>query len=209
MTLRDFLDEVRFGTGTLCVAICGEEEYLDNFESGMYWMLEAGNWHEGSESSACPEIPEELMEAEVTQVETAPNISQLFRNQGNDMYNSYNYTVVLVEEPCDFDAEEYWSGKKWSRPITKTDWTFSISEERWNELCEACPDCGDALRTIVNTSIRMFRDYTEEDFAKMDDAKAQANRYAQMLARKIDSYDDLMVALFMESLGDLFKRNWR
>lgn len=210
MTLREFLDEVRFGAvGTLCVAICGEEEYLDNFEAGMYWKLEAGNWHEGSESPARPEIPEEIMEAEVTQVETAPDVSQLFRNLSYDMYNSYHYTVVLVEEPSDFDAEEYWSDKNWGRPITKTDWTYSISEERWDELQEVCPDFENAFKTLINAGVILLRGYTEKDFAEMDASRAEMNRNAQKLACKISSYNDLMVAMQMMSLGELYKKHWR
>ena len=210
MTLREFLDEVRFGAaGTLCVAICGEEEYLDNFEAGMYWHLSAGNWHEGSESPAKPEIPEEIMEAEVTQVETAPDVARLFYNLSYSMCNSYHFTVVLVEEPADFDSEEYWLGKIHGRPITKSDWVLSINEERWDELYESCPDSQMALKTILNSSIKMFREYTEEDFSKMDAAQAQAYRKAQKLAQKIVTYDDLLVTFYMTSLGELFRKNWR
>lgn len=209
MILRDFLDEVRFGAaGTLCVAIRGEEEYLDNFEAGMYWRLDAGNWHAGSESPASPEIPEDIMDAEVTQVESAPDVFGLFYNLSYSMCNSYDYTVVLVQKPADFDSEEYWSGKKWGHPVTKADWIFSVDEERWDELRKSCPDFENALKTIINTSIAMFQDYTEEDFAIMDDAQEQACRNAQKLARKITSYNDLMISIYMESLGELYKRYW-
>lgn len=209
MTLREFLDNVRFGAaGTLCVAICGEEEYLDNFEAGMYWKLEAGNWHEGSESPANPEIPEEIMEAEVTQVETAPDISQMFANLSWNISNSYHFTVVLVEEPSDFDAEKYWSDKNWGRPVTRAMWPYSISEERWDELSE-CPDFENALIKIIDAGILLLRGYTEEDFAEMDAKQAEANRNAQKLACKISSYNDLMVAMNMEGLGTLYKKYWR
>ena len=66
MKLREVLDEVRFGnTAQLCVAIMGDYDFLDNYEEGKYWRLPAGNWEDGSESKACPAIPEEIMESEV------------------------------------------------------------------------------------------------------------------------------------------------
>ena len=83
MTLCEFLDEVRCGNvGRLCIAVCGEEEYLDNFKEGMYWELESGNWHEGSSSPTTPEIPEEFMDAEVTQIECESDLVGIFFNLG-------------------------------------------------------------------------------------------------------------------------------
>ena len=62
MTLRNFLDEVRYGnTARLCVAIKGDYDFLDNYEEGKYWELPAGNWENGSKSEACPAIPKEIM----------------------------------------------------------------------------------------------------------------------------------------------------
>ena len=53
MNLREFLDKVRFGnTARLCVAIKGDNDFLDNYEEGKYWELPAGNWDKGSESRA-------------------------------------------------------------------------------------------------------------------------------------------------------------
>ena len=71
MKLREFLDEVRFGnTARLCVAIKGDYDFLDNYEEGKYWELPAGNWEDGSNSEACPAIPEEIMDVQGLVAET-------------------------------------------------------------------------------------------------------------------------------------------
>ena len=113
MTLRDYLDEVRFGAvGHLCIAISGEDDYLENFEEGKYWELPAGNWEKGSKSTTKPLIPEGVLCAHVMQIECAPNVPKMYAKLGNIGSENYNYTVIVVAEPYDFDAEEYWTKEK-------------------------------------------------------------------------------------------------
>ena len=163
MILRDFLDEVKFGAvGKLCIAICGEEWFLDNFEQGMYWELPAGNWDKGSESTTNPLIPEEVLFARVIDVECKQNIPQIYEKLGNLSGDNHQYTVIVVAKPYDFNADEYWTEENLNNPITAEDWPYNISKELWYEVQKAVPNTicrmlalSNLFHIGINTAIKM------------------------------------------------------
>ena len=109
MKLREVLDEVRFGnTAQLCVAIMGDYDFLDNYEEGKYWKLPAGNWEDGSESEACPAIPEEIMESEVIEIDASPNLRTVYGKLGEHYGSSLDTTVIMVRN-WNFDSDSYWN----------------------------------------------------------------------------------------------------
>jgi len=200
MKLREFLDEVRFGnTARLCVAIKGDYDFLDNYEEGKYWELPAGNWEDGSESEACPAIPDEIMDAEVDEIDASPNLQTVYRKLGSLHGNSLDTTVIMVKA-WDFDAETYWTEDKLNEPVADLDcvcgneWVYHISREKYEEIC----DMGDyrtvstALCCLPYIGIDTIKCYEEEDFAEMNEYEAEIYRMAQKIAPKIDNLKEML-----------------
>ena len=208
MKLREFLDEVRFGnTARLCVAIKGDYDFLDNYEEGKYWELPAGNWEDGSESEACPAIPEEIMEAEVDEIDASPNLQTVYRKLGSLHGNSLDTTVIMVKA-WDFDAEAYWTEDKLNEPVADLDcvcgneWVYHISREKYREIY----GMGD-IRTVSTAvcclpyiGIDAIKCYEEEDFAEMNEYEAEIYRMAQKIAPKIENLKEMLslIQLFQE-----------
>lgn len=211
MTLYEFLDDVRCGNvGRLCVAICGEDDYLDNFREGMYWELDEGNWHAGSASPATPDLPDEILEAEVTQVECHPNVSAIYAHLDDLNYDNWHYTVVLVEEPEDFDAEEYWTEENLQEPVRHVEWPYAINREFWYDLQELEPNWmifKMAVGTVGNVGYLTLRNYTEKHFEEMEPLQAQVYRLARKISRRVDSIHEVMAMLMLTEMGSPFRRD--
>ena len=140
MKLREFLDEVRFGNAArLCVAIKGDYDILDNYEEGKYWELPAGNWEDGSASEACPAIPEEIMEAEVDEIDASPNLRTVYGKLGEHYGTSLDTTVIMVKA-WNFDADNYWNEDNLNEvPVGcaegySSEWPYAISSDLWEEI---------------------------------------------------------------------------
>lgn len=210
MTLYEFLDDVRCGNvGRLCVAICGEDDYLDNFQTGMYWELDEGNWHAGSASPATPDIPDEILEAEVTQVECHPNVPDIYAHLNDLNYNNWHYTIVLVEEPEDFDAEEYWTEENLQEPISPVEWPYAINREFWHDLQELEPDWTIftvAIRIVGEVGFWSLRNYTDEQFEEMPSLDARVYRLAQKISWRVKSIDEVMAMLQLTRMGSAFRK---
>ena len=225
MTLCKFLDDVRCGNvGRLCVAICGEDDYLDNFREGKYWELEEGNWHAGSASPATPDLPEEILDAEVMQIECDPNVTEIFANLDDLHHNNWHFTIVLVEEPDDFDAEEYWTEDNMNDPITYVEWPYSISQELYNEIDELVPNMAYrrmALRNLLNIGINTAANLTDDeiDAQRIDETKLEKNqiitvrpdeilRATRAIAQKLADCDlsEIMALLDLEGMGSVFNK---
>lgn len=211
MTLYEFLDDVRCGNvGRLCVAICGEDDYLDNFQKGMYWALDEGNWHAGSASPATPDLPDEILEAEVTQLECHPNLPEIYAHLDNLNCDNWHYTVVLVEEPEDFDAEEYWTEENLQEPISPVAWPYAINRELWFDLQEL-----EANWTIFSVAVGIvgmvgyltLRDYTEEQLKAKDPLSEQVYRLAQKISWRVDSLNEVMAMMLLIKRGSPFREN--
>lgn len=211
MTLYEFLDDVRCGNvGRLCVAICGEDDYLDNFREGMYWELDEGNWERGSLSPATPDLPEEIMEAEVTQVECHPNVTELYAYLNNLNYVNRHFTVVLVEEPEGFNADEYWTEENLQEPISRVEWPYTINKEFWYDLQEMGPSWMAfkmAVGAVGNSGYLTLRDYTEEDFEEMEPLQEQVYRLAQKISWRVKGIDEVMALLQLTEMGSAFRKN--
>lgn len=211
MTLREFLDQVRFGAvGSLCIAICGEEEYLDNFEDGQYWELECGNWHDGSKSPTTPELPEELMDARVTQVECRSNPQHFYANidrLGND---NHHYTVIMIEAPYGFDAEKYWTEDNMHESVF-CPWHYAISEKKWKEIQRMDSNwrlVSMAIASIPYFGLNQICEYEEEDFAEMDADDETILRLAQRIAQKIQHLNELCALLQLTGSFSAFLKNF-
>lgn len=200
MKLREFLDEVRFGnTARLCVAIKGDNDFLDNYEEGKYWELPAGNWEDGSNSEACPVIPKEIMEAEVDEIDASPNLKTVYGELGGLCCKSLDTTVIMVDAG-NFDADSYWTEDNLNEPVVDLDcqygkeWAYHISREKFNEIS----NMGD-FRTVANAvcclpyiGIDAIECYEEEDFAEMNENEAAIYRMAQKIAPKIDNLKEML-----------------
>ena len=215
MTLYEFLDDVRCGNvGRLCVAICREVDflgdYLENFRKGQYWELKESNWHAGSASPATPDLPEEILEAEVTQVECAPNIPEIYAHIDGLTHNNWNYTIVLVEEPEDFNAEEYWTEDKLHEPISRDVWLHAINKEKWYDIQNLEPNWmifRMAVGIVGSVGYLSLRDYTDEQFAEMSPMNAQVYRLAKKISWRVKGIDEVMAMLQLTEMGSAFRRD--
>lgn len=213
MTLREFLDEVTFGNAArLCVAVKGEDDFLDNYEEGKYWELPAGNWENGSNSKACPVIPEKIMEAEVAEVDASPNLRYVYKHLGELYGHSLDTTVILVDA-WDFDAESYWEENELN-PIPvrcvedyNTEWPYAISTDLWEEIQDMTDNCqllSQAIYNIPLVGIQTITEYSEEDFEKMDAYSSQLMRLGQKIAMKVSRLDEVLALLQLTGTASTF-----
>ena len=213
MTLREFLDEVTFGNAArLCVAVKGEDDFLDNYEEGKYWELPAGNWENGSNSKACPVIPEKIMEAEVAEVDASPNLRYVYKHLGELYGHSLDTTVILVDA-WDYDAESYWE-EKVLNPIPvrcvedyNTEWPYAISTDLWEEIQDMTDNCqllSQAIYNIPLVGIQTITGYSEEDFEKMDAYSSQLMRLGQKIAMKVSRLDEVLALLQLTGTASTF-----
>ena len=213
MTLREFLDEVTFGNAArLCVAVKGEDDFLDNYEEGKYWELPAGNWENGSNSKACPVIPEKIMEAEVAEVDASPNLRYVYKHLGELYGHSLDTTVILVDA-WDFDAESYWEEKELN-PIPvrcvedyNTERPYAISTDLWEEIQDMTDNCqllSQAIYNIPLVGIQTITEYSEEDFEKMDAYSSQLMRLGQKIAMKVSRLDEVLALLQLTGTASTF-----
>ena len=213
MTLREFLDEVTFGNAArLCVAVKGEDDFLDNYEEGKYWELPAGNWENGSNSKACPVIPEKIMEAEVAEVDASPNLRYVYKHLGELYGHSLDTTVILVDA-WDFDAESYWEENELI-PIPvrcvedyNTEWPYAISTDLWEEIQDMTDNCqllSQAIYNIPLVGIQTITGYSEEDFEKMDAYSSQLMRLGQKIAMKVSRLDEVLALLQLTGTASTF-----
>lgn len=133
MTLREFLDNVRFGNvSRLCIATPGKDDFLQNYDEGRYWELPSGNWADGSNSTIEPEFPDEMMSAEVIEIDASPNLRDIYANLGRLGSNSRDTTVILVRAPRVFDEDAYWEEEDTWEPTVSMDmheWAYNISKK--------------------------------------------------------------------------------
>lgn len=226
MTLHDYLDNVRFGAvGHLCIAISGEDDYLENFEEGKYWELPAGNWEKGSESTTKPLIPEEVLCARVMQIECAPNVPKMYAKLGNMGSENYHHTVIVVAEPYDFDADAYWTAEKLHKPITYGAWPYNISRELWHEIQKAVPNVEYrmlALNNLLHIGINTSRNLTDDEIERhrIDESKLDENHFiairpdeilraTRAIAQKLEGCDlNAIMALYeLEDMGYAFNKH--
>lgn len=217
MKLREFLDEVRFGnTARLCVAIKGDYDFLDNYEEGKYWELPAGNWEDGSESEACPAIPEEIMEAEVDEIDASPNLRTVYGKLGEHYGTSLDTTVIMVNA-WGFDADSYWTEDNMNEvPVVNHkdyshEWPYAISSDLWEEIQDMETDWETLSLAIYNIpfiGIKAIKGYSEEDFEAMDERSSEIIRLAQNIVMKVSGLNEVMALLQLTETGTPFNRNF-
>lgn len=217
MKLREFLDEVRFGnTARLCVAIKGDYDFLDNYEEGKYWELPAGNWEDGSESEACPAIPEEIMEAEVDEIDASPNLRTVYGKLGEHYGTSLDTTVIMVNA-WGFDADSYWTEDNMNEvPVVNHkdyshEWPYAISSDLWEEIQDMETDWETLSLAIYNIpfiGIKAIKGYSEEDFEAMDERSSEIFRLAQNIVMKVSGLNEVMALLQLTETGTPFNRNF-
>ena len=213
MKLREFLDEVRFGnTARLCVAIKGDYDFLDNYEEGKYWELQAGNWEDGSESEACPAIPEEIMESEVIEIAASPNLRTVYGKLGEHYGSSLDTTVIMVRN-WNFDSDSYWNEDNLneipagSHEGYSHEWPYAISSDLWEEIQEMERDWQTLSLAIYNIpfiGIKAIMNYSEEDFENMDARSSEVLRLAQKIAMKVSGLNEVMALLQLTETGSAF-----
>ena len=213
MKLREFLDEVRFGnTARLCVAIMGDYDFLDNYEEGKYWKLPAGNWEDGSESEACPAIPEEIMESEVIEIDASPNLRTVYGKLGEHYGSSLDTTVIMVRN-WNFDSDSYWNEDNLneipagSHEGYSHEWPYAISSDLWEEIQEMERDWQTLSLAIYNIpfiGIKAIMNYSEEDFESMDARSSEVLRLAQKIAMKVSGLNEVMALLQLTETGSAF-----
>lgn len=213
MTLREFLDEVTFSNAArLCVAVKGEDDFLDNYEEGKYWELPAGNWENGSNSKACPVIPEVIMDAEVDEVSASPNLRFVYENLGELCGHSLDTTVILVDA-WNFDAESYWENNKLNTtPVKPVDdygaeWPYAISTDLWEEIQNMESDWEKLNLAIYNipfVGINTIKNYSEEDFENMDASSSEVLRLAQQIVMKVSGLKEVLALLQLTETGTTF-----
>lgn len=213
MKLREFLDEVRFGnTARLCVAIKGDYDFLDNYEEGKYWELPAGNWEDGSESEACPAIPEEIMESEVIEIDASPNLRTVYGKLGEHYGSSLDTTVIMVRN-WNFDSDSYWNEDNLneipagSHEGYSHEWPYAISSDLWEEIQEMERDWQTLSLAIYNIpfiGIKAIMNYSEEDFESMDARSSEVLRLAQKIAMKVSGLNEVMALLQLTETGSAF-----
>lgn len=217
MKLREFLDEVRFGnTARLCVAIKGDYDFLDNYEEGKYWELPAGNWEDGSESEACPAIPEEIMEAEVDEIDASPNLRTVYGKLGEHYGTSLDTTVIMVNA-WGFDADGYWTEDNMNEvPVVNHkdyshEWPYAISSDLWEEIQDMETDWETLSLAIYNIpfiGINAVKGYSEEDFEAMNERSSKIFRLAQNIVMKVSGLNEVMALLQLTKTGTPFNRNF-
>lgn len=217
MKLREFLDEVRFGnTARLCVAIKGDYDFLDNYEEGKYWELPAGNWEDGSESEACPAIPEEILEAEVDEIDASPNLRTVYGKLGEHYGTSLDTTVIMVNA-WGFDADSYWTEDNMNEvPVVNHkdyshEWPYAISSDLWEEIQDMETDWETLSLAIYNIpfiGIKAIKGYSEEDFEAMDERSSEIFRLAQNIVMKVSGLNEVMALLQLTETGTPFNRNF-
>ena len=213
MKLREFLDEVRFGnTARLCVAIKGDYDFLDNYEEGKYWELPAGNWEDGSESEACPAIPEEIMEAEVDEIDASPNLRTVYGKLGEHYGTSLDTTVIMVKA-WNFDADNYWNEDNLNEvPVGcaegySSEWPYAISTDLWEEIQDMADNgqiLSQAIYNIPLVGLQTITGYSEEAFEKMDAYSSQLMRLGQKIAMKISRLDEVLALLQLADTATAF-----
>lgn len=217
MTLREFLDEVTFGNAArLCVAVKGEDDFLDNYEEGKYWELPAGNWENGSNSKACPVIPEEIMNAEVDEVDASPNLRYVYKHLGELYGHSLDTTVILVDA-WDFDAESDWEENKLNAIPVRcvedygTEWPYAISTDLWEEIQDMESDWEKLNLAIYNipfVGINTIKNYSEKDFEDMDASSSEVLRLAQQIAMKVSGLNEVLALLQLTETGTTFNSRY-
>ena len=213
MKLREVLDEVRFGnTAQLCVAIMGDYDFLDNYEEGKYWKLPAGNWEDGSESEACPAIPEEIMESEVIEIDASPNLRTVYGKLGEHYGSSLDTTVIMVRN-WNFDSDSYWNEDNLneipagSHEGYSHEWPYAISSDLWEEIQEMERDWQTLSLAIYNIpfiGIKAIMNYSEEDFESMDARSSEVLRLAQKIAMKVSGLNEVMALHQLTETGSAF-----
>ena len=213
MKLREFLDEVRFGnTARLCVAIKGDYDFLDIYEEGKYWELPAGNCENGSESEACPAIPDEIMDAEVDEIDASPNLRTVYGKLGEHYGTSLDTTVIMVKA-WNFDADNYWNEDNLNEvPVGcaegySSEWPYAISTDLWEEIQAMERDWQKLNLAIYNipfVGINTIKNYSEEDFDDMDDRSSEILRLAQKIAMKVSGLNEVLALLQLTGTGSAF-----
>ena len=215
MILRDFLDEVRFGNvSRLCVAIIGEDGFLDNYEAGRYWELTCGNWADGSRSEAEPEIPAEIMNAQVAEVDASPNLRGIYAELGRLGTKSRDTTVILVRKPAAFNANKYWKDNDTWEPAVSMDmnmheWAYNISIEKWEEIQKLenhWPTLNNAIYRLFDFGVDNIRNLTDEDLEGVDADVAQSYRLAQSIVNKLSSDKEILALFELAGMGSAFKK---
>ena len=217
MKLREFLDEVRFGnTARLCVAIKGDYDFLDNYEEGKYWELPAGNWEDGSESEACPAIPDEIMDAEVDEIDASPNLRTVYGKLGEHYGTSLDTTVIMVKA-WNFDADNYWNEDNLNEvPVGcaegySSEWPYAISTNLWEEIQDMERDWQKLNLAIYNipfVGINTIKNYSEEDFDDMDARSSEVLHLAQKIAMKVSGLNEVMALLQLTETGTTFSTRY-
>lgn len=206
MILRDFLDEVRFGNvSRLCVAEYGNSGFLDNYDAGKYWELTCGNWENGSESEASPEIPEAIMEAEVREVCASPNLDAIYANLGNLGSDSRDTAVILVDA-C-YSTDSYWTEDNMNPHPISDEWSYNISEAVWDEINDMEYNWGKLTYAIGNIpyyGIDNLKSLTEEDFKNCNPNDEEILRLSQKIASKISTIKELASLLELAGFGNAF-----
>lgn len=217
MTLRNFLDEVRYGnTARLCVAIKGDYDFLDNYEEGKYWELPAGNWENGSKSEACPAIPKEIMDAEVDEIDASPNLRTVYGKLGEHYGTSLDTTVIMVNA-WNFDADNYWNEDNLNEiPVVPSEgyyheWPYAISKDLWEEIQDMERDWQKLSLAIYNipfVGINTIKNYSEEDFDDMDTHSSDVLRLAQKIAMKVSGLNEVLALLQLTEVGTTFNTRY-
>ena len=199
-------------TAQLCVAIMGDYDFLDNYEEGKYWKLPAGNWEDGSESEACPAIPEEIMESEVIEIDASPNLRTVYGKLGEHYGSSLDTTVIMVRN-WNFDSDSYWNEDNLneipagSHEGYSHEWPYAISSDLWEEIQEMERDWQTLSLAIYNIpfiGIKAIMNYSEEDFESMDARSSEVLRLAQKIAMKVSGLNEVMALLQLTETGSAF-----
>lgn len=214
MTLREFLDQVRFGNvSRLCIATVGKEDFLQNYEEGRYWDLPSGNWANGSRSEIQPEIPDDMMCAEVVEIDASPNLRDIYANLGRLGSQSRDTTVILVRAPRTFDEDAYWDDENTWEPTVSMDmheWAYNISKEKWKEiqkLANNWPIFTMAAYNLLDIGLETIKEYTQEDFSNMDDNDATILRLAREIALKINDDKEALAIFELAGVGSAFTKH--
>ena len=217
MKLREFLDEVRFGnTARLCVAIKGDYDFLDNYEEGMYWELPSGNWEDGSKSEAFPVIPEEIMDAEVIEIDASPNLQTVYGELGQLCNQSLDTTLIMVNAPG-FDEDSYWTDDKLNdymgcESCYGHEWAYAISEDLWEHIQNLESDWGKlsmAVAHIVMFGLGTVKGYTEKDCKCMGTPYCEIMRQAKKIAMLLDNnINELLALCELLEIGSAFNRSF-
>lgn len=213
MTLREFLDQVRFGNvSRLCIATSGKEDFLQNYEEGRYWELPSGNWENGSRSTIEPEFPDEMMSAQVIEIDASPNLRDIYANLGRLGNQSRDTSVILVRAPGTFDEDAYWAEQDTWEPTVSMDmheWAYNISKKKWTEISKLesrWPVLQMAVYNLLDIGLDTIKEFTDEDFENMDDDDAIILRLAHEIALKIDNDKEALAVFELAGVGSAFTK---